>query len=77
MTEKDQVKKKLQAQLEKVNSRLHILDMMEERLFQMKDLAQKVADENLADEEIQEINKQMRDLEEQVRLLDSEATELS
>lgn len=77
MTEKDQVRKQLQEQLDEVNKRLRVLDMMEEKLFQMKALAQKAIDENLADEETQEINKQVKDLEEQVRLLDSGPTQLS
>ncbi|AKL93785.1 hypothetical protein CACET_c02690 [Clostridium aceticum] len=77
MTEKEQVKKQLQEELEKVKQRLQMLDMIEEKLFQMKELAQRVVDEDLTDEEIQEINKQVQTLGEQVKLLDSEATQLS
>jgi hypothetical protein len=77
MTEQEQVKKQLQEQLEKVKQRLQILDLIEEKLFQMKELAQRVIDEDLTDEEIQEINKQVKNLGEQVKLLDSEATQLS
>jgi hypothetical protein len=77
MTEQEQVRKKLQEQLDKVNRRLEILDMIEEKLLQMKKLAERVVDEELAQEEIQEINKKVQNLGEQVRLLDSEATLLS
>ena len=77
MTEQEQVKKQLEEQLEKVKRRLQILDMIEEKLLQMKELAQRVIDEELTDEEIQEINKQVQNLGEQVKLLDSEATQLS
>ena len=77
MTEQELVKKQLQEQLEKVKQRLQILDMIEEKLFQMKELSQRVIDEDLTDEEIQEINKQVQNLGEHVKLLDSEATQLS
>lgn len=39
MTEREEVKKQLEEQLEKVKQRLRILDMIEEKLFQMKELA--------------------------------------
>lgn len=77
MAEQEQIKKHIQEQLEKVNRRLKILDMIEEKLFRMRELAQRVIDEEITDEEIEEINKQVQDLGEQVRLLDSEATLLS
>ncbi|MDD2587076.1 MAG: hypothetical protein PHO25_10635 [Syntrophomonadaceae bacterium] len=77
MTEQAYVKKELEAQLEKVKQRLQILDMIEERLLQMSELAQKVVDEDLTEEELQKINQQVKYLEEQVRLLDSESTSLS
>lgn len=77
MPEQEQVKKQLEEQLEKVRRRLQILDMIEEKLFQMKELAQRVIDEGLTDEEIQQFNKEVQNLGEQVKLLDSEATQLS
>ena len=77
MTEQAYVKKELEAQLEKVKQRLQILDMIEERLLQMRELVQKVVDEDLTEEELQKINQQVKYMEEQVRLLDSESTSLS
>ena len=77
MIEQDQVKEQLQEQLEKVKQRLQILDMIEEKLFQMKELAQRVIDEDLSDNEIQDINNEVQNLGQQVKLLDSEATQLS
>lgn len=73
MPEQEQEKK----QLERASRRLHILDMMEERLLQMKRLSQRVIDEDLTDEEIREINQQVQNLQEQVKLLDRETTGLS
>ncbi len=77
MTEQEKVKKQLKEQLKKVNFRLEILDMIEDKLLKMKILAQRVVDEDLTEGEIQEINKQVQELGQQVKLLDSEATELS
>ena len=73
----EDIKKKLEKQLEKVNRRLEILDMIEEKLLCMKVLTQRVIDEDLTDEEILEINMEANNLGEQVSLLDMQATELS
>ena len=77
MTEEEKVKNQLKEQLEKVNMRLEILDMIEEKLLKMKKLAQRVVEEDLADKEIQDINKQVQELVAEVELLDSEPTQLS
>ena len=73
----EDVRKQLEKQLEKVNRRLEILDMIEEKLYHMKFLTQRVIDEDLTDEEILEINMKVNNLGEQVSLLDMQATELS
>ena len=73
----EDIKKKLEKQLEKVNRRLEILDMIEEKLLCMKVLTQRVIDEDLTDEEILEINMKVNNLGEQVSLLDKQVTELS
>jgi hypothetical protein len=51
--------------------------MIEEKLFQMKELAQRVIDEDLSDKEIEDINHEVQSLGQQVKLLDREATQLS
>ena len=73
----EDVRKQLEKQLEKVNRRLEILDMIEEKLVCMKVLTQRIIDEDLTDEEILEINMEVNNLGEQVSLLDMQATELS
>ena len=73
----DDIRKQLEKQLEKVNRRLEILDMIEEKLLCMKVLTQRVIDEDLTDEEILEINMKVNNLGEQVNLLDMQVTELS
>ncbi len=70
------LKKELEEQLKQVIQRLQILDMIEEKFLQMRELAQRVIDEELTDNEIQGINLKVQSLEEQVRLLNSESTEL-
>ena len=77
MIEEDQVKKGLIESLEKVNFRLEILDMIEKKLLEMKELAQRVVEEDLTEKEIHDINKQVQELVTKVDLLDSEPTELS
>ena len=77
MTEQDQGKKQLIEQLKKANLRLEILDMIEDKLLKMKSLAGRVVDEDLTEKEIREINNQVQELGQKVKLLDSEATELS
>ncbi|WZL73752.1 hypothetical protein QBE52_03180 [Clostridiaceae bacterium 35-E11] len=76
MTAQEQ-RKHLEEQLEKVKQRLQLLDMMEEKLIQMKQLAQKRIEKDVTVEQIQKMNDQVRNLEKQVRLLDSESTKLS
>lgn len=77
MAEQDQVKKQLIEQLKKVNMRLQILDIIENKLLKMKNLAQRVVEEDLTEKEIEEINKQVQELVAEVDLLDSEPTKLS
>lgn len=77
MTEEEKVRKELEQQLEKVIRRLAILDMIEEKLYTMKVLSQKGVDENLSKEEVLEINKEVNNLGDQVKLLDMEVTEIS
>ena len=77
MTQQDQVRNQLKEQLEKVNMRLQILDMIEDKLLKMKELAQRVVEEDLTEEKIQDINKQVQELVAEVDLLDSEPTQLS
>ena len=76
MIEQDEIRKELEEQLEKVKQRLQILDMMEHRLFEMRELAQRAIDEEMTEQEIKKINQRVRDLEQQVKLLDSEGTPL-
>lgn len=77
MKDPEQLRKELEEQLELVKRRLQILDMIDERLVEMKRLARKVIDEDLSRWEARKINKKVGKLEKEVKLLDRESTELS
>lgn len=77
MTEQEQVKEQMEEKLKKVNFRLQILDMIEDKLLKMKKLAQRVVDEDLTEKEIRDINREVQGLGEQVKLLDSQPAQLS
>lgn len=74
VTKENEEKKKLIAYLNQVNTRLQILDMIEDRLLKMKELAERVVSEDLTDEEIQCINSQVQELVKEVELLDTTPT---
>ena len=63
MNNKDQTKKELEDQLNEVKQRLKTLNMIENRLFEMKNLTQKVIDEELSERQIEEINNKVQTLE--------------
>lgn len=77
MEDKEQVKKEMEKQLERVKHRIKILDSIEEKLFKMRELAQRVIDEELSNKEIENINHQVKTLEKQVQLLNSESNGIS
>ncbi len=77
MNTENVTKKELQDELKRIKQRLEILDMIDERLFEMKKLANRVINEELTPKQIKEINKQVKNLEQQVILLDKESTQLS
>ena len=77
MNTENVTKKELQDELKRIKQRLEILDMIDERFFEMKKLANRVINEELTPKQIKEINKQVKNLEQQVILLDKESTQLS
>lgn len=70
-------REELEKELKRVKDRLEILDMIEERLFKMRKLAEKAVDNELDKSEIERINQEVKYLQEQIRLLDAESTDLS
>lgn len=73
MKDQRQVKEEMKQELERVKYRTEILDLIEEKLFKMRALAQRVVDEDLSDEETEEMNQQVQFLDQEIKLLNSES----
>lgn len=71
--EQEQVKRELEEQLERVKQRIQILNMIEERLIRMRELAKTVVDNDLTQKEIEVISREVKSLEEQINLLNIES----
>lgn len=65
-------KENLREELEWVKYRIHMLDIMERKLYQMKEIAEE-ATENISKDEREELNKKIKYLEMQVNALDEES----
>ena len=72
MKNKEAIRQALEKELNGVTDRLTRLTMIEERLLEMRDLAQSVIDQDLTSHEIKEVNKQLNNLKEQISLLEGE-----
>jgi len=73
MNEKEELKKELEQELQLVQYRMKMLDIIEEKLMQMRQLAEKAKQENLTPVEIEALNSRLKDLEKQVIALDGES----
>ena len=73
MNEKEELKKELEQELHLVKYRMKMLDIIEEKLLEMRQLAEKAKQENLTLAEIEELNSKLNNLAEQVRALDGES----
>jgi ABC-type phosphate transport system auxiliary subunit len=69
MTDKNDVFEELQW----VKYRLNMLNIIEEKLFIMKGLAQKVQNSSLSKSEIDELNRKLNNLAGQIKALDQES----
>lgn len=70
--DKEEYLKDLVTQLAEVNERLEILDMMDERLFKIKELLQRIESRSLEKEEEKQIRSEIAELENQLNLLNKE-----
>jgi hypothetical protein len=73
MNEKEELKKELEQELQLVQYRINMLDIIEKKLLQMRQLAEKARQENLTSGEIEVLNSRLNDLRKQVRALDGES----
>ncbi|MBU3155073.1 hypothetical protein KPL46_09195 [Clostridium estertheticum] len=73
MDEKEELKQELQQQLEWVEYRQRMLDIIEEKLLQMKEITEQAKQDNLSSEEIEAVNISLNNLASQVKAIDSES----
>ena len=73
MDEKEELKLELEQELQWVKYRQKMLDMMEEKLMEMKLLAEQAKQINMSSEELEIINNRLNNLASQVRAIDSES----
>ena len=73
MDEKEELKLELVQELQWVQYRQKMLDIMEEKLLQMRQLAEQAKQGNLTAGELEELNASLKYLAAQVRALDSES----
>ncbi|WP_039655908.1 hypothetical protein [Clostridium tyrobutyricum] len=66
-------KKQLKQELQWVKYRIHILDIIQEKLILMRNMTDKARTSNLSTMEIQELNYKINSLAIQVRALDEES----
>lgn len=72
MDEKEELKQKLQEELQWVQYRQKMLNIIEKKLYQMKSIARE-ATKNISKDEREELNKKIKYLEMQVNALDEES----
>ena len=70
MKENDEIKKKLEEELKWVIYRQKMLDIIEEKLLKMKELATKAKDDNITSEELKNIQMNIDKLATQIKALD-------
>jgi len=73
MDEREELIEQLKAELQWVKYRMKMLDIIEEKLLQMRKMAETAEETNLSLEEIEVINVEIHNLEEQIKALDSES----
>lgn len=73
MDEREELIQQLKAELQWVKYRARMLDIIEEKLLKMRRMEEIAMAGNLSSDEAQAINSEIKDLEEQVKALDSES----
>lgn len=73
MDEREELKQELKLELQWVQYRQNMLDIMEEKLLQMREIAEQVKEGNLTIEEIVSLNVRLNNLAVQVKAIDSES----
>lgn len=76
MDEREELKQELQEELKWVKYRQKMLDLIDEKLLEMKLIAERAKEGNLSPNEIEVLKNRLKSLEEQVRALDSESRKM-
>lgn len=76
MDEREELKQELVQELEWIHYRMRMLDLIEEKLFQMKHIAEQIENHKLTKEERQMLKIKINDLSLQVEALDSESKKI-
>lgn len=73
MNEREELKRELERELQWVQYRQNMLYIIEEKLLEMKQLAEQARDGSLTERELELVNDRIKNLAEQVQALDSES----
>jgi hypothetical protein len=76
MDDKEGIKQELEQELLWVKYRQKMLDIIEEKLLKMKELAKQGKEGNLTSEELEILNSKLNNLEAQVNALDEESRKI-
>lgn len=77
MDEKEELKKELQQELQWVKYRQEMLGIIEDKLLQMKELAEHAKQDNPSEDEIAALNAKLNNLAAQVNALDGESRRIN
>lgn len=73
MEEKEELKQELERELEWVKYRQRMLDIMEDKLLEIRFLAERVKQGNITERELKESNSMINNIAAQVKALDEES----
>ena len=77
MNEREELEKKLKEELQWIKYRQRMLDVVEEKLTKMKNIAEQAKEKSLTERELSELNIELNNLSEQVKAIDSESKIIS
>ena len=76
MNEKEELVQELEQELKWVKYRQRMLDIIERKLIEMKQLSELARDEGLTTEELEAVNNRVKNLLGQVKAIDSESRKI-
>lgn len=76
MNEREELKQELEQELYWVKYRQNMLDIIEEKLLEMKKLIERAKQDNLMEEELEVLNTKINNLAIQIKALDGESRKL-